>query len=246
MIGKPPHPGPGNRDSTMSDNSTRTLIMDGLWHNNQALVALLGLCPLLAVSNTAINGLGLGLATTAVLVASNSTVSLIRNFVRPEVRLPVFVMVIASFVTAIELGMNAYFHELHKILGIFIPLIVTNCTIIGRAEAFASKNNLWRSLVDGLSVGIGFTLVLIVLGGFRELVGQGTLFDQAHLMFGEAAKGMTLRIEDFPGMLIAILPPGAFIGLGLLIMVKNLIDKRLAERQAASSGYVEEATGATG
>ena len=246
MIGKPPHPGPGNRDSSMSDNSTRTLIMDGLWHNNQALVALLGLCPLLAVSNTAINGLGLGLATTAVLVASNSTVSLIRNFVRPEVRLPVFVMVIASFVTAIELGMNAYFHELHKILGIFIPLIVTNCTIIGRAEAFASKNNLWRSLVDGLSVGIGFTLVLIVLGGFRELIGQGTLFDQAHLMFGEAASAMTLKIEDFPGMLIAILPPGAFIGLGLLIMVKNLIDKRLAERRAASSSYVEEATGVTG
>ncbi|MCG8486245.1 MAG: electron transport complex subunit E [Chromatiales bacterium] len=230
----------------MSDNSTRTLIMDGLWHNNQALVALLGLCPLLAVSNTAINGLGLGLATTAVLVASNSTVSLIRNFVRPEVRLPVFVMVIASFVTAIELGMNAYFHELHKILGIFIPLIVTNCTIIGRAEAFASKNNLWRSLVDGLSVGIGFTLVLIVLGGFRELLGQGTLFDQAHLMFGEAARGMTLKIEDFPGMLIAILPPGAFIGLGLLIMVKNLIDKRLAERQVAKSSYAEEATGVTG
>ena len=246
MIGKLPHPGPGNRNSSMSDNSTRTLIMDGLWHNNQALVALLGLCPLLAVSNTAINGLGLGLATTAVLVASNSTVSLIRNFVRPEVRLPVFVMVIASFVTAIELGMNAYFHELHKILGIFIPLIVTNCTIIGRAEAFASKNNLWRSLVDGLSVGIGFTLVLIVLGGFRELLGQGTLFDQAHLMFGEAARGMTLKIEDFPGMLIAILPPGAFIGLGLLIMVKNLIDKRLAERQVAKSGYAEEATGVTG
>ena len=246
MIGKLPHPGPGNRNSSMSDNSTRTLIMDGLWHNNQALVALLGLCPLLAVSNTAINGLGLGLATTAVLVASNSTVSLIRNFVRPEVRLPVFVMVIASFVTAIELGMNAYFHELHKILGIFIPLIVTNCTIIGRAEAFASKNNLWRSLVDGLSVGIGFTLVLIVLGGFRELLGQGTLFDQAHLMFGEAARGMTLKIEDFPGMLIAILPPGAFIGLGLLIMVKNLIDKRLAERQVAKSSYAEEATGVTG
>ncbi|MCU7859831.1 MAG: electron transport complex subunit RsxE, partial [Candidatus Thiodiazotropha sp. (ex Lucinoma kastoroae)] len=123
----------------MSDITYRNLIVDGLWHNNQALVALLGLCPLLAVSNTAINGLGLGLATTAVLVASNTTVSLIRNFVRPEVRLPVFVLVIASFVTAIELGMNAYFHELHNILGIFIPLIVTNCTIIGRAEAFASK-----------------------------------------------------------------------------------------------------------
>jgi electron transport complex protein RnfE len=230
----------------MSDNRYRQLVVDGLWHNNQALVALLGLCPLLAVSNTAINGLGLGLATTAVLVASNSTVSLIRNFVRPEVRLPVFVMVIASFVTAIELGMNAYFHELHKILGIFIPLIVTNCTIIGRAEAFASKNNLRRSLVDGLSMGIGFTLVLVMLGGMRELIGQGTLFDQAHLMFGEVAKGLTLRIEDFPGMLIAILPPGAFIGLGLLIMVKNLIDKRLAARQAQKSTYAEEAPGVAG
>ena len=227
----------------MPDNSYRQLIIDGLWHNNQALVALLGLCPLLAVSNTAINGLGLGLATTAVLIASNSTVSLIRNFVRPEVRLPVFVMVIASFVTAIELGMNAYFHELHKILGIFIPLIVTNCMIIGRAEAFASKNNLRRSLVDGLSIGIGFTLVLVTLGGMRELIGQGTLFDQAHLMFGEAARGLTLKIEDFPGMLIAILPPGAFLGLGLLIMVKNLIDKRLSERSPAKTAYSEEAQG---
>ncbi|MBW9275127.1 MAG: electron transport complex subunit E, partial [Candidatus Thiodiazotropha sp. (ex. Lucinisca nassula)] len=212
----------------MAEQRYRNLIVDGLWHNNQALVALLGLCPLLAVSNTAINGLGLGLATTAVLIASNTTVSLIRNFVRPEVRLPVFVLVIASFVTAIELSMNAYFHELHKILGIFIPLIVTNCIIIGRAEAFASKNNLSHSLVDGISIGIGFTLVLVTLGGMRELVGQGTLFDQAHLMFGEAAQGLTIKIENFPGMLIAILPPGAFIGLGLLIMVKNLIDQRLA------------------
>ncbi|MES9847326.1 MAG: electron transport complex subunit E, partial [Candidatus Thiodiazotropha sp.] len=158
----------------MAEQRYRNLIVDGLWHNNQALVALLGLCPLLAVSNTAINGLGLGLATTAVLIASNTTVSLIRNFVRPEVRLPVFVLVIASFVTAIELSMNAYFHELHKILGIFIPLIVTNCIIIGRAEAFASKNNLSHSLVDGISIGIGFTLVLVTLGGLRELVGQGT------------------------------------------------------------------------
>jgi electron transport complex protein RnfE len=216
----------------MADNGYRNLITDGLWRNNQALVALLGLCPLLAVTNTAVNGLGLGLATTLVLTASNGTVSLIRNLVRPEVRLPVFVMVIASFVTAIELGMNAYFHELHKILGIFIPLIVTNCAIIGRAEAFASKNTLSRSLVDGLSIGIGFTLVLITLGGLRELVGQGTLFDQAHLMFGEAARSMTLRFDDFRGMLIAILPPGAFIGLGLLIMVKNLIDNRVAQRAA--------------
>lgn len=217
----------------MSDNSYRSIITGGLWHNNQALVALLGLCPLLAVTNTAINGLGLGLATTTVLTASNGTVSLIRNLVRPEVRLPVFVLVIASFVTAIELSMNAFFHDLHKILGIFIPLIVTNCAIIGRAEAFASKNSLPRSLVDGLSIGIGFTLVLITLGGLRELIGQGTLFDQAHLMFGEAARGLTLKLgDDFAGMLIAILPPGAFLGLGFMIAAKNLIDKRLARRVA--------------
>jgi len=215
----------------MSENSYRSIIAGGLWNNNQALVALLGLCPLLAVTNTAVNGLGLGLATTSVLVASNGTVSLIRNLVRPEVRLPVFVLVIASFVTAIELIMHAYFHELHKILGIFIPLIVTNCTIIGRAEAFASKNNLPSSLLDGLSIGIGFTLVLLTLGGMRELLGQGTLFAQAHLMFGEAARGLTIKLaDDFPGMLIAILPPGAFIGLGMLIAAKNLIDKRLAQR----------------
>jgi electron transport complex protein RnfE len=148
------------------------------------------------------------------------------------VRLPVFVLVIASFVTAIELTMDAFFHELHKILGIFIPLIVTNCTIIGRAEAFASKNNLPRALIDGLSIGIGFTLVLITLGALRELIGQGTLFDQAHLMFGEAARGLSIKLaDDFQGMLVAILPPGAFIGLGLLIAAKNLIDKRLAQRE---------------
>ena len=222
----------------MSDNSYRSIITGGLWHNNQALVALLGLCPLLAVTNTAINGLGLGLATTAVVTASNGTVSLIRNLVRPEVRLPVFVLVIASFVTAIELSMNAFFHELHKVLGIFIPLIVTNCAIIGRAEAFASKNTLPRSLVDGLSIGIGFTLVLMTLGGMRELVGQGTLFDQAHLMFGDAARGLTIHLgEDFPGMLVAILPPGAFIGLGMLITIKNIIDKRLS-RQSTSEKTV--------
>ena len=220
----------------MSDSSYRSIITNGLWHNNQALVALLGLCPLLAVTNTAVNGLGLGLATTLVLAASNSTVSLIRHLVRPEVRLPVFVLVIASFVTATELIMNAYFHELHKVLGIFIPLIVTNCTIIGRAEAFASKNSLFRSLVDGLSIGIGFTLVLLTLGGLRELIGQGTLFDQAHLMFGEAARGLTLKLgDDFHGMLVAILPPGAFLGLGLLIAAKNLIDKRLAQRAIRQS-----------
>ncbi len=217
-------------------NSYSELIRDGLWNNNQALVALLGLCPLLAVTSTAINGLGLGLATTAVLVASNSTVSLIRNLVRPEVRLPVFVLVIASFVTAVELSMQAWFYDLYKILGIFIPLIVTNCAIIGRAEAFASKNRLARAAADGLAMGIGFTLVLVALGGLRELIGQGTLFSQAHLMFGEAARGFAISLgADFKGALLAILPPGAFIGLGLLIALKNIIDKRLEQRKAVQS-----------
>jgi electron transport complex protein RnfE len=215
-------------------NSYSELIRNGLWNNNQALVALLGLCPLLAVTSTAINGLGLGLATTAVLVASNSTVSLIRNLVRPEVRLPVFVLVIASFVTAVELSMQAWFYDLYKILGIFIPLIVTNCAIIGRAEAFASKNRLDRAVIDALAMGIGFTLVLVTLGGLRELLGQGTLFSQAHLMFGEAARGFAISLgADFKGALLAILPPGAFLGLGLLIALKNVIDKRVEQRKAA-------------
>jgi len=216
----------------MADSGYHRLVRDGLWDNNQALVALLGLCPLLAVTSTAINGLGLGLATTLVLTSSNLTVSLIRKLVRPEIRLPVFVLVIASFVTAVELTMNAFFHELHKVLGIFIPLIVTNCAIIGRAEAFASKNPPLRALADGLSMGLGFTAVLVVLGSLREMVGMGTLFSQAHLMFGEAARGLSLSFgEDYHGLLMAVLPPGAFIGLGLLIALKNEIDRRVQRAQ---------------
>lgn len=221
----------------MSDVSYAKIIKDGLWTNNTGFVQLLGLCPLLAVSSTVVNALGLGLATTLVLLASNSTVSLIRNLVRPEVRLPVFVLVIACFVTVVELLMNAFLHGLYKVLGIFIPLIVTNCVIIGRAEAFASKQNLPRAALDGLAMGMGFTVALVALGALRELLGQGTLLAQAHLMFGEAARGLTVEvIPDYRGFLLAILPPGAFIGLGLLIALKNVIDTRLqrrAERRTA-------------
>jgi electron transport complex protein RnfE len=194
---------------------------------------LLGLCPLLAVTTSVVNGLGLGLATTLTLLTSNVIVSLIRTLVRPEVRIPVFVLVIASTVTVIDLGMNAWFHDLHRILGIFIPLIVTNCVIIGRAESFASRNSIDRAALDGLAMGIGFTLVLVALGGMRELVGQGTLFSQAHLMFGEFGRGLTITLlEDYRGFLLAILPPGAFIGLGLLIAMMNVINARRAERAA--------------
>ena len=220
----------------MAGKGYGTIVGDGLWSNNQALVAMLGLCPLLATTTTATNGLGMGLATTTVLVLSNATISLIRNLVRPEVRLPVFVLVIASFVTAVELTMQAMLYELYLVLGLFIPLIVTNCAIIGRAEAFASKTSLDRAIVDGLAMGFGFTLVLMVLGGIREFLGQGTLFYQAHLLLGERARGFGLDLGDgFQGALLAILPPGAFIALGLLIALKNVIDKRVARLQQAWS-----------
>ncbi|MGB5305008.1 MAG: electron transport complex subunit E [Gammaproteobacteria bacterium] len=218
----------------MKDPTYAHILKEGLWNNNPGLVQLLGLCPLLAVTSNAINGLGLGLATLLTLVASNVTVSLIRKLVRPEVRIPVFVLVIASVVTVIELGMNAWLHDLYLILGIFIPLIVTNCAIIGRAESFASRNTVDRALVDGLAMGTGFMLVLVVLGGLRELVGQGTLLAQAHLMFGEAGRQLTLTlIDDYRGFLLAILPPGAFLGLGLLIAGVNVINARRERRVAA-------------
>lgn len=216
----------------MAETGYGKIAKDGFWDNNVALVQILGLCPLLAVTSTAVNGLGLGLATTLVLVSSNVTVSLIRHLVRPEVRIPVFVLVIASFVTAVELAMNAFFYDLYKVLGIFIPLIVTNCSILGRAEAFASKNDVGRSFMDGLTMGVGFMIVLVLLGAMREIIGFGTLFAQANMMFGDAASWLTTTvIEDYKGFLLAVLPPGAFIGLGLLIALKNLIDQRVEQKQ---------------
>ncbi|RKZ61866.1 MAG: electron transport complex subunit RsxE, partial [Gammaproteobacteria bacterium] len=159
--------------------------------------------------------------------------SLIRPWLKSEIRIPIFVLIIASIVTTIELSMNAWFHELYLVLGIFIPLIVTNCSIIARAEAFASKNNLLDSALDGFMMGFGFTLVLITLGGLREIVGFGTLFANAQLMFGDIGHTMTITLsEDYSGFLLAVLPPGAFIGLGLLIAIKNIIDKRQSAQQA--------------
>ncbi|MCA1791162.1 MAG: electron transport complex subunit E [Thioalkalivibrio sp.] len=215
------------------------IIREGLWTNNPGLVQLLGLCPLLAISGTVINALGLGLATIVTLVVSNSLVSLLREYVRPEIRIPVYVLIIASAVTTIELVMNAWFHGLFLVLGIFIPLIVTNCAIIGRAEAFASRNSVPRAALDGLAMGVGFTGVLVTIGAVREVIGQGSLLDNAHLLFGEW--GRELRIEIFPqehGFLLALLPPGAFLAMGLLIAVKNLIDARL-EAKPVPSGAAE-------
>ena len=225
----------------MNDPTYSHIIKEGLWLNNPGTVQLLGLCPLLAVTTNVINGLGLGLATTLTLVASNVTVSLIRKLVRPEIRIPVFVLIIASIVTVIELAMNAWLHDLYLILGIFIPLIVTNCAIIGRAESFASRHTVDRALLDGLAMGIGFTLVLVMLGGMRELIGQGTLLAQAHLMFGQFGNQLEMTfIKDYRGFLLAILPPGAFLGLGFLIAGMNIINARREKKVAQKSALAAQ------
>ncbi len=203
------------------------IFVDGFWRQNTGLVVLLGLCPLLAVSGTVTNALGLGLATTGVLAISNLCVSLSRGLLRPEIRIPAFVLIIASAVTATELLMRAYWTELYAVLGIFIPLIVTNCAIIGRAEAFASRQPPLPALVDGVATGLGFCLTLVLLGAFRELVSRGTLLADAHLVFGEWGRSLTVTvIPDHPGFLLALLPPGAFIALGLLVAARNAWQQR--------------------
>lgn len=228
-------------ESTTSGVNYQELVYNGIWKNNPALVQLLGLCPLLAVTSTVVNALGLGLATMVVLIGSNIAVSLIRNYVADAVRLPAFVMIIASFTTCIELIMQAFTYELYQILGIFIPLIVTNCAILGRADAYASRNPVLPSALDGLTMGFGFTVVLVLLGAMRELIGQGTLFSDMHLLFGEAAASWKLTLfPNYPDMLFAILPPGAFIGLGILIALKNFFDEREKQRKAAAEAGKEK------
>jgi electron transport complex protein RnfE len=228
-------------------NEYKTLSIQGLWKNNPALVQLLGLCPLLAVTGTVVNGLGLGLATTLVLLGSNITVSLVRNFVPNEIRIPIFVMVIAAFVTVVELVMHAYTFELYQALGIFIPLIVTNCAIIGRAEAYASKNPVQFAAFDGLAMGIGFTIILVVLGGMRELLGYGTLLSGADLLLGDWAKALEIQMfTTDANFLLAILPPGAFLGMGLLIAAKNIIDDVIEKRAAQNSTKVVQRARVTG
>jgi electron transport complex protein RnfE len=222
--------------------SLRKIFHDGLWQQNTGLVVLLGLCPLLAVTGTVVNAIGLGLATTITLVFSNLSVSLIRGVLRPEIRIPAYVLIIASVVTVVELTMQAWFHDLYRVLGIFIPLIVTNCAIIGRAEAFASRNRPLPAVVDGLATGLGFCLALVLLGALREIVGRGTLFSQAELLFGELGSMLQLTlIPEHPGFLLAMLPPGAFIGLGLLIAARSWLDSRSKTRTTAPVAAEAEA-----
>lgn len=210
-----------------------TIFTQGVWSNNGALVQLLGLCPLLAVSSNVTNGLGLGLATLLVLIITNSAVSLFRKVTPHDIRIPIYVMIIATAVTAIQLLMNAFAYPVYQSLGIFIPLIVTNCIVIGRAEAFASKNSVLHSAFDGFSMGLGMTMSLVLLGAFREILGNGTLFDGLDLLLGSWAKGLKIELLHLDsGLLLAILPPGAFIGLGLILALKNQIDRKRKARKS--------------
>ena len=230
----------------MSELKSHSLLADiakqGLWKNNPALVQILGLCPTLAVTTSATNALGLGIATTAVLMMSNLAISLVRSWVPNEIRIPVYVMIIAALVTCVQLLMNAYLFELYQALGIFIALIVTNCIIIGRAESFANRNPPLLALFDGLMMGLGFTLVLLLLGSVREILGQGTLFAGADQLLGPWATHLKIVLfQADAGVLLAILPPGAFLALGFIIAAKNLVDARLSRRKAVLKPQVERA-----
>lgn len=205
-------------------------LKNGLWRDNPGLVQLLGLCPLLAVTATFVNGLGLGLATLAVLVASNALVSATRRWIQPEIRVPIYVLIIASLVTCIELIFKAWFPDLDRTLGIFIPLIVTNCAIVARAELFASRNPVGASVIDGFSMGLGFAMLLMAIGAFREVIGQGTLFARMDMLIGgEPMRGLVLADQ---GWLLLVLPPGAFFSFALAIAAKNAIDRRRQESKA--------------
>ena len=208
------------------------IFVEGFWHNNAVFAQLLGLCPLLGVTTSAENGFWMGAATLMVLLGSNLVVSLVRNVIPKNVRIPAYITIIASFVTLVDMGMNAWMHDMYMVLGLFIPLIVVNCAILGRAEAFASKNSMVDSLVDAISVGLGFALALIVLGGVRELFGQGEFF------------GFSVFGESYPDMLMFILPPGAFIALGFILAAVNMINRavkaRADARPAAPAPVIEE------
>ncbi len=217
----------------MSTFSYSRIAKDGIWDNNIIFAQALGLCPLLAVTSNASNGLGMGLASTAVMVASGLLISTSRDIISPQVRIPVFILIIATLVTLVDLAMNAWLHDLHKVLGLFIPLIVTNCAILGRAESFASRNRVLPAVFDGLMMGLGFTMVLVLLGAVREMLGSGTLFANAALLLGDWAAFLELTlIADYKGFLLIILPPGGFMVLGFLLAAKRIIDRRLEQKRA--------------
>lgn len=211
----------------MTLHEYKVLARDGLWDNNPVLAQKLALCPALAITTTATNGLGMGIATTMVLIITNAAISVFRNVVTPEVRIPVFILLIATIVTVVDLTINAFLHSLYTVLGLFIPLIVTNCVILGRAEAFASRNEVLPSAIDGLMMGIGFTAALTTVGAIREIIGSGTLFASASSLLGSAFSFLELvLIPDYKGYLIMILPPGGFIVMGFLMAAKQVLEQR--------------------
>lgn len=209
----------------------KEITINALWKQNPGVVQLLGLCPTLAVTTTAVNGISLGLATALVMAASNGAVAPVRKLIPSEIRVPVFILIIAALVSIIDMSINAFAHPLHKVLGIFIPLIVVNCIVLARVESFAAKNTFTPSVLDGFMMGVGLTLVLGLLGGMREISGKGTLFSGLDLVFGPQAKQFMLTvIPDYHGFLLAILPPGAFLGLGILIALRNWAELRNAKK----------------
>jgi H+/Na+-translocating ferredoxin:NAD+ oxidoreductase subunit E len=228
----------------MNSQQFREILHNGVWKQNAGMVQLLGLCPLLAVSGTVVNGVSLGLATTLVMTCSSATIAPIRQLVPNEIRIPVFILIIAVLVTVVQYLMNAYMYGLYLVLGIFIPLIVTNCIVLARIEAFASKNPMLPSALDGLAMGLGLTAVLAVLGGMREIIGKGTLLSGIDLALGDSAKSWVIHvIPDYHGFLLAILPPGAFIGLGLLIAGKNWLNLRAERKLKGASATITPVDG---
>ena len=228
----------------MTSQEFKDIFHNGLWKQNAGVVQLLGLCPLLAISNSVVNALSLGLATTLVMALSGSGVAAIREVIPNEARIPVYVLLIAVLVTIVQFLMNAYVHSLYLVLGIFIPLIVTNCIVLARAESFASKNGVLASALDGIAMGLGLTAVLTVLGGIREIFGHGTLLSGIDLVFGEAAKSLVITvIPNYHGFLLAILPPGAFITLGMLIAGKNWLNLRAEQKLKGSSAIITPVDG---
>ncbi|HRH82400.1 MAG TPA: electron transport complex subunit E [Thiobacillaceae bacterium] len=208
----------------MISPEAREIIVNALWRQNPGIVQLLGLCPLLAISGTVVNSLSLGLATTLVMAIASGSVSVIRNFIPQPIRIPVFILIIAALVTVVQLLMHAYVQPLYLVLGVFIPLITTNCIVLARVEAFASKQSTAHSILDATFMGLGLTAVLVALGALREVFGKGTLFSGLDLVFGPAAQDWVIHVvPDYGGFLLAILPPGAFLGLGLLIALRNWI-----------------------
>ncbi len=206
---------------------------DGLWDNNIVFAQILGMCPTMAVTSSATNGLGMGLATTAVLLASNALVSSVRSLITPDVRIPVYIVLIATLVTLVDVSLNAWAHDLYKVLGLYIALIVANCAVLGRAEAFAQKAGVGEAALDGLMMGLGFTFALTLIGGIREVIGAGTLFANAHLLLGPAFSFLeTTVIPEYKGYLLMILPPGGFLTLGFLLAGKRVLDARRAARAA--------------